>query len=148
MLTDIVKIFIPSLLSFGLGIFITYPVSDFLVRHKFWKKKSVIVTTDGVAAPITNSLHSDENRKTPRMGGIVIWLSTLITVFVFWIPGQIAGPVFGKLNFLSRNQTWLTVFTLIVGALIGLVDDYWSVTERYRGVRSCTCWGMVVLFKT
>jgi phospho-N-acetylmuramoyl-pentapeptide-transferase len=131
MISSIAKIFIPAIVSFGFGIFLTRPISRFLSSHKFWKKKSVILTTDGVAAPITESLHKDESRHTPRMGGIVIWLSTLITIAVFWIGAQIDGDTMQKLNFLSRNQTWLPLFTLIVGALVGIWDDYWTVTERF-----------------
>lgn len=130
-ISNIAKIFIPSILSFGFGVFIALPLSDFLVRHKMWKKKSVAVATDGGSASITEKLHKDEERKTPRMGGIIIWLSTLLTVFVFWIGSKLDGTTLTKLNFLSRNQTWLPVFTLIIGALVGLLDDYWTVTERY-----------------
>jgi phospho-N-acetylmuramoyl-pentapeptide-transferase len=110
---------------------ITFPISNFLYRHKLWKKKSVAVATDGGVATISQRLHNDEERKTPRMGGIVVWLSALITILVFWLGAVIDGPLFEKLNFFSRNQTWLPVFTLIVGALIGLIDDYMSVTEQY-----------------
>lgn len=131
MFIDIVKIFIPSIVSFGLGILITPFLTDFLYSRKMWKKKSVAVTTDGRDAPISKSLHNDEERRTPRMGGIVIWASALITMALFWLGAQVDGPMLEKLNFLSRNQTWLTLFTLLVGAGIGLVDDYWSVTERY-----------------
>ncbi|MBX4195477.1 hypothetical protein KW796_00770 [Candidatus Parcubacteria bacterium] len=131
MIIDVVKIFIPSLFAFGFGIAITPFVSDFLVKHKLWKKKSVVVATDGGTASITQALHADEERKTPRMGGVIIWSSALLTILLFWIAGQYSGPLFEKLNFLSRNQTWLPVFTLFIGALVGLLDDYWSVTEVY-----------------
>jgi len=128
---NIVKIFLPALVAFILGIIITPCISDFLYKHHMWKKKSVAVATDGGATPISSALHNDEARKTPRMGGIVIWASALITTLLFWIASRMDGPLLHKLSFLSRNQTWLPLFTLIVGALIGLVDDYWSVTERY-----------------
>lgn len=131
MINDVVKIFVPSIFSFAFGLAITPFVSQFLIKHKLWKKKSVLVATDGRGAPITQSLHGDEERKTPRMGGIIIWKSALLTIFLFWFGAQIDGEIFDKLNFLSRNQTWLPVFTLIGGALIGLVDDYWTVSEIY-----------------
>jgi phospho-N-acetylmuramoyl-pentapeptide-transferase len=131
MTIDVVKIFVPSLLSFALGILITPAISSFLVEHKFWKKKSVVVATDGRSASITQALHGDEERKTPRMGGIVVWTSALLTIIIFWLVSHVNGPTLDKLNFLSRNQTWLPVFTLIVGAIVGLLDDYWSVTEVY-----------------
>lgn len=128
---DIVKIFVPTTIAFIIGILITPLLSNFLYKNKMWKKKSVVVATDGGTASITQSLHQDEEKKTPRMGGVVIWLSALITIFLFWLGAVVDGPVLEKLNFLSRNQTWLPIFTLIVGALIGLVDDYMSVTENY-----------------
>ncbi len=128
---DIVKIFVPTTVAFIIGILITPIVSNFLYRNKMWKKKSVAVATDGGIASITQGLHNDEEKKTPRMGGIVIWASAIITVLLFLLGAIIDGPVMEKLNFLSRNQTWLPLFTLIVGALIGLIDDYFSVTERY-----------------
>ena len=128
---DIIKIFLPTTIAFIIGILITPLVSGFLYRNKFWKKKSVAVTTDGKVASITEKLHNDEEKKTPRMGGIIIWASTLITIFIFGLGAALDSEVFGKFNFLSRSQTWLPIFTLVIGALIGLVDDYWSVTERY-----------------
>jgi phospho-N-acetylmuramoyl-pentapeptide-transferase len=128
---DILKIFLPTTVAFIIGILITPVLSAFLYKNKMWKKKSVVVATDGGAATITQSLHKDEDKKTPRMGGIVIWLSALITIIIFWLGALIDGPIMSKLNFLSRNQTWLPVFTLIIGALIGLIDDYMSVTENY-----------------
>lgn len=128
---DIVKIFVPTTVAFVIGILITPLVSNFLYKNKMWKKKSVAIATDGGAATISQKLHNDEERKTPRMGGIVIWASALITIFLFWFGNVIDGSVLAKLNFLSRNQTWLPIFTLIIGALVGLVDDYFSVAEKY-----------------
>lgn len=128
---DIVKIFIPTTVAFIIGILITPVLSNFLYKNKMWKKKSVAVATDGGASIITQKLHNDEERRTPRMGGVVIWLSALITIIAFWILAVIDGPVMAKLNFLSRNQTWLPLFTLIVGAIVGLIDDYMSVSECY-----------------
>lgn len=128
---DILKIFVPATIAFIVGMLITPLVSNFLYKNKFWKKKSVAVTTDGKAAPISQMLHNDEDKKTPRMGGIIIWASTLITIILFGISASFDNPILAKLNFFSRGQTWLPVFTLIIGALIGLIDDYFSVTERY-----------------
>lgn len=128
---DIVKIFVPTTIAFIIGILITPILSNFLYKNKMWKKKSVVASTDGGLTTITQKLHNDEERKTPRMGGVVIWASALITVLLFWLGSIIDGPILEKLNFLSRNQTWLPIFTLIVGALVGLIDDYFSVTERY-----------------
>lgn len=120
---NIIKIFLPALVAFVLGILITPIISNYLYRHKMWKKKSVQVATDGGTTPITQKLHNDEEKRTPRMGGIIIWLSVLFTIIIF--------TFLGKLDFLSRNQTWLPFFTLIVGGLLGLIDDYFSVSEIF-----------------
>ena len=128
---DIIKIIAPTTVAFIIGILITPFVSNFLYKNKMWKKKSVVVSTDGNTALISQKLHNDEERKTPRMGGIIIWASAIITIFLFLFISLFDNLGLSKLNFLSRNQTWLPIFTLIVGAMVGLIDDYFSVTERY-----------------
>ncbi len=136
MITDVIKILAPTALSFFVGIVMTPFLADFLYKHKMWKKSSVKHTIDGKEATISSKLHNDEERKTPRMGGIVVWGSVLITVLILWFLSLIfPNEITGKLNFLSRNQTWLPLFTLIAGALCGLVDDYLVCRDRgtYKG---------------
>jgi hypothetical protein len=58
---------VSAVAAFVVGIFITPVVSDFLYKHKLWKKKNVGVTLDGQEATITQKLHNDEVRRTPRM---------------------------------------------------------------------------------
>lgn len=127
---DIVKIFIPSIISFCFGTLVASPLGRFLKKHEMWKKKSVAVSTDGGVSSITQKLHNDEERKLIRMGGIVVWGSALFSLLVFRL-GAIIFPSFAQFNFLSRNQTWLPVFSLIVGAGVGLIDDYFTCRERY-----------------
>ncbi len=125
MITDVLKILIPSATAFIVGVAITPLVANFLYTHKMWKKSSVKHTIDGQVATISSKLHNDEERKTPRMGGIVVWGSVLITTLIFFILAILFPTTeTGKLNFLSRSQTWLPLFVLIGGALCGLVDDY------------------------
>jgi phospho-N-acetylmuramoyl-pentapeptide-transferase len=134
MLIDIVKVFLPSISAFVLGILMTPPLTNFLYKHKMWKKKSVTLAIDGSVATISASLHNDEQKKTPRMGGIVVWVSTLITCMGIWLLARFVGTeTFVNLDFLSRNQTWLPLATLIVGALVGLIDDYLVTRESPAG---------------
>ncbi len=122
---DVIKIFLPTAVAFFVGIAITPILTTFLYRHKMWKKTSVRRTIDGREATISNRLHNDEERKTPRMGGVVIWGSVLITMLFFSALALLfPDSIFSKLSFLSRNQTWLPLFMLIAGALFGLIDDY------------------------
>lgn len=131
MLIDVVKIFLPTTTAFFIGLVITPFLTDFLYRNKMWKKSSVKLAMDGREATITSKLHNDEERKTPRMGGVVVWGSVFITVFLFFILSIVfPGSIFSKLSFLSRDQTWLPLFTLIAGALFGLIDDYLVCREQ------------------
>ena len=128
---DVVKIFLPTAVAFFIGIAGTPFLTDFLYRHKMWKRSSVKLTMDGKEATISSKLHNDEERKTPRMGGVVVWGSVTITIFFFFVLASFfPESVFAKLSFLSRNQTWLPLFTLIAGALCGLVDDYLVCREQ------------------
>jgi len=130
MILNVLKVFTPATISFFIGIGLTPIISHYLYKHKMWKKKSVAIAVDGRPAPITEALHKDEERNTPRMGGIIVWVSTLITILLFWLFSQSDDLLFQKLNFLSRGQTWLPLFTLIVGGLIGFLDDYFVVSEK------------------
>ncbi len=133
---DIVKVFIPTIVSFALGIFIAPALSEYLRELKMWKSSSVKKTMDGSEATITASLHNDEERKTPRMGGVLIWGSVLVTTLLFWAVSYFfPTTITGKFDFLSRNQTWLPLFTLIAGGLFGLVDDYLVCRDKgtYNG---------------
>jgi phospho-N-acetylmuramoyl-pentapeptide-transferase len=121
---DVVKMFLPAVIAFIIGISITPIVSHYLYKHKMWKKKSVEKTLDGRPATISASLHNDENRKTPKMGGVVVWISAFTTALLVWIIAQVFPDTFTKLDFVSRNQTWIPIATLLLGGLIGCVDDF------------------------
>jgi phospho-N-acetylmuramoyl-pentapeptide-transferase len=129
MIIDIVKVFIPPILSFGLGILLTPVLTKFLYKNKMWKKKAgKDIGLGGGGTPIFNKLHEQKEVGTPRMGGIIIWLSVFITILGCWTLAHFLPNVTTqKLDLLSRNQTWIPFFTLIVGALVGLVDDYLEI---------------------
>lgn len=131
MITSVIKIFLPAAISFVVGILITPFVTDFLYKYKFWKKSGVSNALGGGGSPITNALHNDEERKTPRMGGIVVWGSVFITTLLIWLVSKFfPGENTEKLDFLSRNQTWLPLFTLLIGSMAGLLDDYLVVSNK------------------
>ncbi|PIR44815.1 MAG: hypothetical protein COV10_02940 [Candidatus Vogelbacteria bacterium CG10_big_fil_rev_8_21_14_0_10_51_16] len=135
MFLDIIKIFVPLTIAFLVGMAITPALADYLYRNKMWKKKNVPRAMDGHSATITAKLHNDEERKTPRMGGIVVWGSVLLTTLLFWMLAALfPTTATEKLSFLSRNQTWLPLFSLVVAALVGLVDDLLQVREQGAGV--------------
>lgn len=128
MILDVVKILLPAVLGFLVGIGITPTITDYLYKNKMWKKKVKSVTVDGREATVFMSLHKDKEINTPRMGGSIIWISAFITGFFFWFLAKIIHiEEFTSLEFISRNQTWIPFYTLLLGALVGLVDDVMEI---------------------
>lgn len=121
---DPFKVLLPAIISFIIGIIIAPLVGRFLVKHKLWKKKNVKKTIDGKEATITATLHNDEKAPVPRLGGVVVWVSVFVTAFLLWTISKVYPTAFTeKLDFISRNQTWLPLFAMFVGAVIGALDD-------------------------
>lgn len=132
---DIVKVITPAAIAFFIGIAITPIVTHYLYKYRAWKKKAGKIGMDGKVTEVFNELHKDKEVGTPRMGGIVVWASSLITIAAFFALAKIfPESFFTKLDFLSRNQTWLTLFTLIAGSLVGFVDDLLEIqgSRDYR----------------
>lgn len=131
MIIDIVKVFLPSVVAFTIGILITPFLTDYLYKNKMWKKRAGKSAFGGGETPIFNKLHEHKEVGTPKMGGVVVWGAVTITVFLIWFLSELfGGEIFDKLDFLSRNQTWIPVATLLIGALVGLIDDFLEVSGR------------------
>lgn len=136
MIPDVVKTILPAILAFAVGIFATPFLTDWLYKNKMWKKSSVKKSVDGQDATLSNKLHNDEERKTPRMGGIIVWGSTVVVAILLLVISMCSqNPLLEKLSFFSRNQTWLLFFTLIVMSIVGAVDDYLVCNDKgtYKG---------------
>ena len=135
----ILKIFIPAVLAFFIGIAITPVITHFLYKHKIWKKTGGKIALNGQEATEFNRLKGQNETKTPRMGGIVVWSSILITVLLLYIFQHIfSESLLSDLNFLSRSQTWIPLATLAIGALIGFIGDVYDVTQPEKSLRIST----------
>jgi len=122
MFLNLIKIFVPTALAFFVGILITPIATHFFYKHKLWKKYS---RNEYATASDFKKIHNESDElKTPRVGGIIIWGSVLITTILILLFAIIFPSNFSiKINFLSRNQTLIPFFTLILGSLLGLWDD-------------------------
>ena len=121
---DSLKILLPAVITFLVGISIAPVFIKFLTKYKLWKKKNVSTTIDGKLATITASLHNDEGAPVPRLGGFIVWFSVLITALTLWGISKIyPTEITLKLDFISRNQTWLPLMAMLVGAFVGALDD-------------------------
>ncbi len=140
MVANVLKIFISATVAFAAGMLITPLWAKYLYSHQMWKKKAGKgVGVGGGATPIFDKLHEKKEVGTPRMGGVIIWGSVVLTTFVFAILAVVVpSDATTKINFLSRNQTWLPLFTLVVASLVGLLDDYMEI----RGTGNYAAGGM------
>lgn len=128
----IIKVFLPAAVSFFFGVAITPVIARYLYKYKAWKPKAGKGNGyAGGGTPVFDALHEKTDTNTPRMGGIVIWVSVLLTTFLFTLFSQIfPQQFFSTLDFLSRSQTWLPLTALVVGAIVGLADDLLVIKER------------------
>lgn len=137
MIFDAARVLIPSVISFTVGIALAPVLAHYLFKHRAWKKKSGKGNSmgDTNGTPLFDELHKEREVSTPRMGGIIVWASTIITALGIWVFAALFGEPFTSFDFISRSQTWLPLFALGVGAGVGLVDDIFEITRSSGGLR-------------
>lgn len=125
---DVIKIFILGIFGFIFALVITPFLLGFFQKYKLWRKSVREKSIDGKEVPIFQKFHSDGETHIPRFGGALIWLTVLFSILLFFGLSQISDNWWlQKLNFLSRNQTWLPLFGIVAASLIGLTDDLLQV---------------------
>jgi phospho-N-acetylmuramoyl-pentapeptide-transferase len=135
MISTAARVLIPSATSFALGIVFAPMLANVLYRAKAWKKTSGKGNgIGGGGTPIFDQLHKEREVSTPRMGGILIWASVLTTALLFWICARFFDTFWPALNFVNRQQTWLPLFALAIGAVVGLIDDFLEIKEGKGGL--------------
>src|SRR3989344_512750 len=139
MYLDLVKIFVPTAFAFFLGLFFTPFATHFFYKYKMWKKYSRSIET---STTDFKNIHNEKGElNTPRIGGVIIWGSILFSTLVFYTMGIFSpSPLSIKLNFLSRNQTLIPFFTLLLGAIIGLWDDLIQIYSDSKFARDDVSW--------
>lgn len=106
-----------------------------LNKFQFWKKSAREKTITGEQAEVFNSLHKEREVSVPRGGGLVIWITVLAIIFLFFVLSYFPNPWWlKKFNFFSRHETWLPLFTLAVASIVGLLDDIFTVYGKGKYV--------------
>ena len=117
----ITRILFLAFFSFALAFLFTPILTHYLYKYRFWKKQVRTEAVDG--SPIIHATHADNELNTPRMGGLLIWVTAAIVTLGYWILSQFF-PNYEEWDFLSRSETWLPLFTLVSAGLVGAIDDF------------------------
>lgn len=134
--TLILKILLPAVVTFTIGVLITPLVTHYLYKYKVWKKQGGKVAIGGHEATEFNRLKATEEASTPRMGGIIIWGSVILALLLLFVLKNLTHiQIFSDVFFLSRSQTWIPFSVLCIGALFGLLNDFYDVQHGGKGVR-------------
>ena len=108
--------------AFAAGLVLTPPFLAFLNRNRLGKQLR-IETIDGKNPEVFHQYHSSKFG-TPTMGGLLIWVSILLTILLSRMLS-----LFGLVDhsLLQRGQVYLPLFTLLSLGALGAVDDYINV---------------------
>lgn len=136
MFSALERVLLPATISFLIGIAMTPLVTHYLYEFKAWKKTAGKRALDGNHAEEFNRLHSGNETRAPRMGGIVVWGSVAITTLLIAALAFVdRSPGLTSLDFLTRNETWIPFAALLVGAVVGFIDDLLVIRPEGSGMK-------------
>ncbi len=130
---SLVEILLYSTLCFLIALVLTKPFVSFLHHFKLGKKLRV-QAVDGGSASVFLTYHQAK-AGTPTMGGILIWMSIVITILLSRILSY-RGLVDHSL--LQRGQVYVPLAVLLAFGIIGAVDDYYNICGKgkNRGINA------------
>ncbi|MCX6740428.1 MAG: phospho-N-acetylmuramoyl-pentapeptide-transferase [Candidatus Parcubacteria bacterium] len=120
---SVIKILFLTALAFIVALLSTPLLTHFMYKYKWGKN----IRPAESGAPVMSQLHAHK-AGTPTMGGILIWVTTLVLALAFYgLAMWTDWGIFDKLNFLTRSETYLPLGALVAAALVGVVDDILNI---------------------
>ncbi len=131
MIENAIKIFLPTILAFMIGIAITPRLTGFMYRRKLWKKQNRAVNETITNTDFAKIHNGEAEVSTPRVGGILIWLAVVITISIMWIISKVVpSDLTTKLDFYSRSQTLVPLASFLLASFLGLIDDIFEIRGK------------------
>jgi phospho-N-acetylmuramoyl-pentapeptide-transferase len=121
-LRNLALIFGSLIIAFLISVSLAPSFIRLLHKYKVGKQLRDKAST-GEEAVIFKELHA-KKAGTPTMGGILIWGTTIIVILLSGLS-ELLG--FTQNSLFSRQETLLPIFTLIIAAILGAVDDYFNL---------------------
>ena len=82
MTINAIKIMLPAIMTFLIGYLAAPYYIQYLLKNNFIKRKFINKSLDGSPATITEKIHGEAFKGTPRLGGVLIWFSVSIVLFI------------------------------------------------------------------
>ncbi|MFZ2560512.1 MAG: phospho-N-acetylmuramoyl-pentapeptide-transferase [Candidatus Nanoperiomorbaceae bacterium] len=130
--TPLGRTFLIGLLALVVATILTPIYTYFAYKYHFWKREKT-VALDGKKLTVMNKLHANKiKRHLPTMAGMI---------FVITVAGVTLATN------LSRGQTWLPLAALLVGGLVGLIDDVINLRghSAVAGLRAPVKFAMITI---
>lgn len=152
LVVEVLKVLIMGFTAMVVAFLITPILTYFLYKYKIGikiKENSI----DGKKLTFVNALHKDKSG-TPTMGGVVVWATVLILIFAShylfpYVAVWLNSAFIARLDFFSRSQTWLPIFTLATAGALGLIDDWMSIkgigSNKGGGMRFAIRFGWLIV---
>jgi len=126
-LSATIQLFTLVVVASLLALAVTPAFTAFLYRHRLGKQ-----IRDTGDTPVFTALHA-KKAGTPTMGGILIWGTMLVCLVGFWLLAKVVPfGFFHDLNFWSRSETYLPIGMFLLAALVGLIDDFFTVRKSSK----------------
>ncbi len=126
----LIKIIVLGILNFFISLLLFPPL--IILLNKIKARKEIMKEN----APIFQSLHAKKSG-TPTMGGLIFWLSPVFLIFLVFLFYLIDKDFGNWINFLNRRETYLPLGFLILGGIIGAIDDLLGIfaLKNRRGLQ-------------
>ncbi|MDP4007345.1 MAG: phospho-N-acetylmuramoyl-pentapeptide-transferase [bacterium] len=124
---SVIKIALMASSAFLVAFLLTPWLTTILYKYKLWRKQVRQEAMGGGGLPIFKKFHQEGEIKTPRFGGVLIWITPPLLALVFFLLSKTGNPWFKELNFFSRSETWLPLATLVAASAVGFLDDILQV---------------------
>lgn len=126
--------------GFLVALFLTPGLTNILYKYKLWRKSVRQTAMGGGELPIFKKFHQEGEVKTPRFGGVLIWVTPPFLALFFFLLSKTGNPWLEGFNFLSRSQTWLPLATLVAASTVGFLDDILQVLSAPTNIFLRSLW--------
>jgi phospho-N-acetylmuramoyl-pentapeptide-transferase len=134
MYPKILSLIVPAFFASLFGFLFSPFLLRLLTNYRMWKR---VARADGNVDEVSKAFEAVHNaaaeKRTPRVGGVIILAGLIATVIFLVLMQTIApGSLAGSIDFTSRNQTLIPIFVFVVMGCVGLGSDLLQIYSRSK----------------